>query len=123
MTMEVVMARTLDEVIAALPKGERDKIEARARELIAEEMSLQQLRKAMHKTQVAVAKQLKVGQETVSKIETRTDLLLSTLRGYVQAIGGELELVATFKDRPPVRLEELGRITPARRKRERHIAA
>ncbi len=57
------MSRTLNEVIAALPKAERNRIEARAREFIAEEMSLQKLRKAMNKTQVSLAKRLKVGQD------------------------------------------------------------
>jgi len=114
------MARTLREVIASLPPDERAKVEARSKELIAEEMSLQALRKAMHKTQVAVAKRLKVRQDTVSKIEKRSDLLLSTLRSYVEAMGGNLELIATFENRPPVRLHELGVIVDRRKKdRER----
>jgi len=116
------MARTLDQVIAALPLAEREKIAARAHELIAEEMSLQELRKAMHRTQVAVAEQLNVGQETVSKIEARADMLISTLQGYLNAMGAKLELVATFPDRPPIRLEGLGGIV-SRRKREREHAA
>ena len=49
------MARTLNEVIASLPKPERTRIEARARKLIAEEMSLQELRKAVGKTQTVIA--------------------------------------------------------------------
>src|SRR6266852_6462969 len=102
------MPRTLDEVVATLPAGERAKIEARARELIAEEMSLQDLRRAVGKTQTAIAKRLKVGQDAVSKLETRSDMYISTLRGFVEAMGGELQLVATFPDRPPVHLEELG---------------
>lgn len=111
------MARDLNEIIADLPAEERAMVEARARELIAEEMSLQALRKAMHKTQVAVAKRLKVRQDTVSKIETRSDLLISTLRGYVKAIGGDLELVVRFPDRPPVRVNELGSLAPKRERR------
>jgi len=90
------MARTLDEIIATLPKAERDAIAIRAQELVAEEMSLQAIRKAMGKTQVAVAKRLKLRQDAVSKIETRADMLISTLRGYLKAVGGKLELVVTF---------------------------
>ena len=116
------MPRTLDVVIAALPEGERAKIEARARELIAEEMSLRSLRKAIGKTQTAVAKRLKVGQDAVSKIETRSDMYVSTLRDFIKAMGGELELVAQFPDRPPVRLEALG-TAPARRKSPRRRIA
>jgi DNA-binding transcriptional ArsR family regulator len=113
------MARTLKEVIAALPEKERREIDARAQLLIAEEMSLQDLRKAIGKTQTAVAKRLKVGQEAVSKIETRSDMYISTLRGFVKAMGGELELIAQFPDRPPVRLEELGPLASRRGARRR----
>ena len=80
----------------------------RARELVAEEMSLQDLRKAIGKTQTVVAKRLKVGQGAVSKLETQSDMYISTLRRVLKAIGGELELIARFPNRPPVRLEELG---------------
>ena len=102
------MRRTLNEVIAGLPEGERARVEARARGLIAEETSLRELRKALGKTQTAVAKRLKVGQDAVSKIETRGDMYVSTLRDVIKAMGGELQLVAQFPDRPPVRLEQLG---------------
>ena len=53
----------------------------------------------------AVAEVLGVGQESVSRLEKRSDLLLSTLRGYVKAMGGELRLVAEFPNRPPVLLK------------------
>ena len=114
------MAKTLKEVMATLPKEERERIRTRARELIAEEMSLQDLRKAIGKTQDAVAKRLKVGQDAISKLETRSDMYISTLRGFVKAIGGDLELVARFPDRAPIRLEELGTAGALRRKREKH---
>ena len=116
------MPRTLNEVIASLPQAERAMIKARARELIAEEMSLQDLRKAIGKTQTAIAKRLKVGQDAVSKLETRSDMYISTLRSVLEAMGGELELVARFPDRPPVRIQELGAAAP-RRKRAKRAAA
>jgi len=116
------MPRTLNEIIASLPEAERKRIEARARELIVEEMSLQDLRKAIGKTQTAIAKRLKVGQDAVSKLETRSDMYISTLRSVLKAMGGELELIARFEDRPPVRIEELGTTAP-RQKRERRRAA
>jgi DNA-binding transcriptional ArsR family regulator len=106
--MEKQMPRTLDEVIAGLPEGERVQVEARARELIAEEMSLRELRKAIGKTQATVAIRLKVGQDAVSKIETRSDMYVSTLRDFISAMRGKLTLLAQFPDRPPVRLEQLG---------------
>ena len=116
------MPRTIDRIIAELPKSERAKIEARARELIDEEMSLQDLRKAVGKTQTAIAKRLKVGQDAVSKLEARSDMYISTLRNVLKAMGGELELIARFPDRPPVRLAELGAVAP-RRKSTRRPAA
>lgn len=116
------MGRTLDEWMASLPPEERRRVEARAAELIAEEMSLRDLRKAMKKTQVALARRLKVRQHGVSKIEQRTDMLLSTLRGYVRALGGELHLVAEFKNRPPVRLTDIGGIADAQRAPSRRAA-
>ncbi|WP_290997157.1 helix-turn-helix domain-containing protein [Hyphomicrobium sp.] len=88
----------------SLDAKRRKKIEARATELVAEEMSLRDLRKALDKTQVKIAKTLGIKQDGVSRIEKRSDLLLSTLRSYVEAMGGELRLIAEFPDRPPVAL-------------------
>src|SRR3984893_15483113 len=122
MRMEARMPRTLNEIIAALPEGEQAKIEARARELIAEETSLQDLRKAIGKTQAAIAKRLKVGQDAVSKLETRSDMYISTLRSVLKAMGGELELIARFPDRPSVRLEAKLGAAASRRKRDRRAA-
>lgn len=95
---------TLAERLAKLPRTRRMKVEDRAKTLIAEEMSLQDLRKARKQTQVRVAKKLGINQENVSRIEKRSDLLISTLSSYVQAMGGKLSLVAEFPDRPPIAL-------------------
>jgi transcriptional regulator with XRE-family HTH domain len=96
------MPTTLKEKMQSLDPRRRAKIEARAAELIAEEMSLRDLRRARAKTQESLAKELGIGQEGISRIEKRTDLLLSTLRTYVEAMGGKLRLIAEFPDRPPV---------------------
>ena len=98
---------TLKEKMDKLPKARRKKVDARAEALIADEMSLQDLRKARQRTQVRVAKELGIKQENVSRIEKRTDLLISTLSGYVEAMGGTLRLVAEFPDRPPITLTGL----------------
>ncbi len=95
---------TLKERMDKLPKARREKVEARASALIDEEMSLQDLRKALKQTQVRVAKELGIKQENVSRIEKRADLLISTLSNYVEAMGGKLHLVAEFPDRPPIEL-------------------
>lgn len=106
----MTMSRTLADKIQQLPAVRRKKVGARAAELIAEEMSLRDLRKAMNRTQVEVAKALKVGQDTVSRYEKRSDMLLSTLQGYVEAMGGELDLVVTFPNRKAVKLKSLGEV-------------
>ena len=99
---------TLKERMDKLPKARRKKVEARAAALIAEEMSLQDLRKARKQTQVRVAKQLGIKQENVSRIEKRADLLISTLSSYLEAMGGKLHLVAEFPDRQPIVLTGIG---------------
>ena len=93
---------TLKERMDGLPGARRGKVEARVADLVAEETSLRDLRKALEQTQVRVARELGIRQEDVSRIEKRTDLLISTLRNYVEAMGGKLSLVAEFPDRPPV---------------------
>jgi hypothetical protein len=102
------MAKTLDEVLASLPKARRDKVDARYRELRAEVESLAALRKAAGKAQVEIAASLKISQPSVSKIEKQTDMYLSTLRNYVEAVGGDLELVVRFPKQTPLRLSGLG---------------
>lgn len=82
-------------------------IDARAKTLIAEEMTLRDLRKAQELTQVQLAKTLGIGQEQISRLEQKSDMLLSTLASYVQAMGGNLRLVAEFPNRPPVMLSSL----------------
>jgi transcriptional regulator with XRE-family HTH domain len=102
------MARPLSEKLAELPAARRRKVEARAEELIGEEMSLRQLRKAMGKTQAKVAADLGVGQDSVARYEQRTDMLLSTLSEYVHKIGGTLELTVRFPNRTPIRIKGFG---------------
>ena len=98
------MGLNVDDAIAGLDPAERSRVEELAADLIAEEMTLRQLRKARQLTQASVAHELGIGQDGVSRLEQRSDLLLSTLRRTVEAMGGSLSLVARFPDRPPVEL-------------------
>jgi DNA-binding XRE family transcriptional regulator len=101
------MARTLNEVIEGLPLDQQREIETRAAQLIEEEMTLRDLRKAHRLTQERLAEALHISQDGVSRIEKRSDFLLSTLRSYVEAMGGKLRLVVEFPDRKPVALSGL----------------
>ena len=111
----------MNDIIRALNSAQRKKVEARGAELIAEEMTLRELRRARKLTQVTVAKALGITQDGVSRLEKRSDILLSTLRKTVQVMGGNLSLVAEFPDRPPVVLsgiaEAIAKAKPTRRKR------
>ncbi len=98
------MATNVDDIIKRLSPAQRKKVEARAAQLIAEEMTLRELRHARKLTQVKMAKTLGITQDSVSRLEKRSDLLLSTLRKTVEAMGGNLSLVAEFPDRAPVLL-------------------
>jgi hypothetical protein len=97
-------AITLKDMMKELSPAQRRKVETRAAQLIAEEMSLRDLRRAHKLTQQRMAKALSIGQDGISRLEQRSDLLLSTLRGYIEAMGGSLTLLAEFPDRQPVKL-------------------
>mgnify|MGYP002629337406 CR=1 FL=1 len=101
------MATTLKTMMDRLPAERGERVKARAEELIAEELTLRDLRKARDLTQERMAEMLDIGQDSISRLEQRSDLLLSTLRSYVSAMGGSLELVARFPDRPAVTLSGL----------------
>ena len=102
------MGRTLAEMVDALPQERRERIDARYRELKDQVESLRELRQAAGKAQAEIAEALNIKQPSVSKIERQADMYLSTLRNYIKAIGGELDLVVRLPSRAPVRLRRLG---------------
>jgi transcriptional regulator with XRE-family HTH domain len=104
------MATKLSDVMVQLPPARRAKIEAHAQELIFENMRPQDIRKAGKLTQESMAELLGTPQDSVSRLEKRAHLLLSTLRSYLKAMGGELKLVAEFPDRPAVIISSLGEL-------------
>lgn len=111
------MATTLKDKMNALTSERRRKVDARVAMLIVEELSLRDLRRAHELTQENVGESLGIGQEGVSRLEKRADLLISTLRSYVEAMGGHLRLIAEFPNRPPVVLTGLATMennTPGR---------
>jgi len=110
------MVKTLSEVMKGLPKGRRKRIEAETAQEAARIMSLRDVRKAFNKSQEDLAKALDMEQESVSRIERRADLLLSTMRKYVAAMGGDLKLIAEFPDRPAIRIDTLGMLKEEKEK-------
>ncbi len=102
--------KTIDQKMKSIDAKRRKKIKARAAALIAEEMTLQELRHARKLTQTRMAKALGITQDGVSRLEKRSDLLLSTLRKSVEAMGGNLSLIAEFPDREPVILSGIASV-------------
>ena len=90
--------RKFRELVDAMPVERQQKVADRVRQSLAS-MPLEEIRKARRMTQSKLAETLGVNQGEVSKIEHRTDVYLSTLAGYVEALGGKLEIRAVFPDR------------------------
>ena len=91
------MAKKWHDLYDKIPADRRARIEAQVSKELAE-MPLQELRRARELSQTRIAEMMEIAQSEVSKIERRTDLYLSTLRSYIEAMGGELEIIARFPD-------------------------
>ena len=88
----------VEEFSSRLPAEQQRSIAGRTAELIAEEATLRQLRRARECSQAEVGKMLRINLAAVSKLERRADIDLSSLREYIEAMGGTLEIVARFPD-------------------------
>jgi transcriptional regulator with XRE-family HTH domain len=111
------MGKTLEELLAELSPAQRKRVEARAKELEVEEKTLRDLRQAQRLTQQHMARKLGVKQHSISRMEQRTDMLLSTLRDYIEKMGGELEITAHLPGHEPVRIggfSDIGRLRTSR---------
>ncbi|SMH43313.1 XRE family transcriptional regulator [Azospirillum agricola] len=107
------MGRSVDDIIAVPPHDEQGVIEAHHDALKQEVEGLRELRQIAGKAQADIASALNITQPSVSKIEKQADMHLSTLRNYVEAIGGELELTVKLPKRPALRIHHLGDLAPA----------
>ncbi len=121
------MGRNLDDIMKKLPPARQRKIQARAAQLIDEYETLQELRKALNVTQEQMAVEMGVKQENISRLEKRSDMLLSTLARAISVLGGKLDLTVHFEDKPSVSLGKLidtASMTPPRtQSRPKHRAA
>lgn len=87
-----------EEVLATFSPRRRAQIAKRAKELIAEEIDLRDLRMAKRVTQEQVARKLGGRQVYISRLENRSDMKISTLGKYLRAMGGELQIWASFPE-------------------------
>ena len=102
------MSTTHKEKLAALSPERRARVERLTREGVAKVYALRDLRDLLGRSQVHIAGALGVDQSAVSKLERKADVYVGTLRRYVEAAGGTLEIVARFPGRPPVRVGRFG---------------
>lgn len=86
------MSKSAKEIFEKLPEQRKIKIQAEAQILLKEYKSLQEFRKSLGMTQVELAKEMSISQVTISKLEKRKDMHISTLKKYVEALGGQLEI-------------------------------
>ena len=102
------MPRTLEELMDVLPAERRAKVEARSADLIAEVEGLKAFRQLAERSQKQIAQSLGIKQPSVHKIEKQTDLYLSTLRRFVEAAGGSLELRVELPGKGVLHLTGIG---------------
>jgi DNA-binding XRE family transcriptional regulator len=105
--------RNFNELRATMSPERRIRNAAATKVMLAE-LPLQELRHARELTQATLAETMGCGQDEISKLERRTDVLVSTLRRYVEAMGGRLDIVATFPD-GEVRISNLGDLVASER--------
>ncbi len=91
-----------------LSEARKKRIIKRAAELESEYLSLQEVRKEAGLSQASVSKKLHMDQGNISRIERNSDMLLSTLQGYIEAIGGKLKLTVKLPNKPAIVLTGLG---------------
>jgi predicted XRE-type DNA-binding protein len=91
------MAKKFSELRSRMPPESRARAEVKAQAMLVE-MPLNELRQARGLSQKTLAEVLHVQQPSIAKLEKRTDMYLSTLRSHIEAMGGELEVIARFPD-------------------------
>ena len=100
---------TLGQKLKSLPAPRRAAVKLRAKELVAQEMTLREARQELtDKTQAGVADKLGIGQDSVSRLEQRGDMLVSTLRDYVGALGGRVRVLVELDGLPAIELKDIG---------------
>jgi predicted XRE-type DNA-binding protein len=104
------MAKKFRDLVKATMRPEAQELAKIHAKVMRMEMHLADLRRARELSQVELAEKLGIAQSEVSKVENRADVMLSTLRKYIQATGGDLELVAHFPDGRDVKITQFSQI-------------
>lgn len=104
------MAKKFRDLAGAMPPERQEAARRRTAEMLAE-MPLHELRRARRLSQEHLAAQMRQSQSAVSRLERRADMYVSTLRGYVRAMGGELDIIARFPD-GDVRINQFADLEP-----------
>ena len=95
------MAKKFSQLKQSLPVDVQQRITTQANaevKRLVSEMPLHELRQARGLSQTLLAQQLGIGQPSVAKLEKRTDMYISTLRSHIQAMGGQLDIIASFPE-------------------------
>ena len=122
------MAKKFAELRAKMSPEARARVDERVQAAL-QEMPLNELRRARDLAQKTVGDILGMAQPEVSKLEQRSDALISTIRHYIEAMGGELDIIARFRD-GDVRITQFGNLDgdrpeapPSRRRRNQRLDA
>jgi DNA-binding XRE family transcriptional regulator len=99
------MAKPLKELLDKVSSDVKAKAELKALAII-DEMGLAELRKALGVTQVTLADEMGVQQPTIARIEKQQDIYVSTVRNYIESLGGHMELYASFPDGTRIRIDQ-----------------
>jgi DNA-binding transcriptional regulator YiaG len=92
-----VMAKSFNKLVDKMSHGSQARIRARIAD-VSREMALQEVRQALQLTQQQLADTLEMNQAAVSKLEHQSDMYISTLRKFLEAMGGNLKIVASFPE-------------------------
>ncbi len=104
------MATKWSDYLSTLPEDQQSEIADLTAQLVQKEATLRKLREVRERSQVQIAEELGVKQAAVSKLERRTDMYISTLRKLIEAMGGELDIIARFPDQPDVRITQFNKM-------------
>lgn len=99
-----MLSKNMEKLWNDFSDEEKSSIETRYAQLSVEYMTLQEIRKSKNLTQDSMAKLLGIKQENVSRMERRDDMRLSTIQEYIEALGGTLQITATFPDNKTINI-------------------